>query len=67
MIASRRADRWFALVVAPGQDLAIAGVSAPTARDLDRVWRRWKAMVAAAAPPDPTPVVSATGISAACD
>jgi hypothetical protein len=40
--------QWTAVVIAAGDDLAIAGLCAPTARDLQRAWRSWKAMVAAA-------------------
>ncbi len=48
MLASRCGDKWMALAVAPADDLVIAGMCAPTAKDLKRVWKEWMAMLAAA-------------------
>ncbi len=48
MLVSRFNGRWGAVAVAPAGDLALAGLFAPTARDLERVWRQWTAMLAAA-------------------
>lgn len=47
VIVSRRGQEWSVVAVAPGEDLALLGVQAPTSGDLDRVWKQWKAMVAA--------------------
>ncbi len=46
MLLSRCGGDWTALVVAPGEDLVLAGFSAPTAKDLRRVWKAWLAMIA---------------------
>jgi hypothetical protein len=48
LTVSRCRGQWIALAVAAGTDLAVAGLSAATAADLQRAWRPWKAMVAAA-------------------
>ncbi len=65
MAVSRRRSDWAALAVAPADDLVIAGLCAPTIRDLERVWRQWMAVLAAARLPEP--VRSATVAAASND
>ncbi len=67
MVVSRCRGRWAAVVVAPAEDLILAGVCAPTARDLERVWTQWMAMIAGVRLPEPVRLATGAATEAWSD